>query len=205
MVNTATTTLDVDNRKQRYAMPTSRSPLTRVLSLIECPQSSIRFLILDCPTESTLDFYIEQFEQLNVTTVVRCCQPTYNAERVKSHNIGVMDLPFKDGGTPPPDVVRAWLTLVETTKNKQPGSTIAVHCVAGLGRAPLLVAIALIEMGMKPLDAIEYIRGKRRGSFNKVQIDYLDRYKRILKSSSSSSFGSSFLGRMFGIGKTIQT
>lgn len=99
MVNTATTTLDVDNRKQRYAMPTSRSPLTRVLSLIECPQSSIRFLILDCPTESTLDFYIEQFEQLNVTTVVRCCQPTYNAERVKSHNIGVMDLPFKDGGT----------------------------------------------------------------------------------------------------------
>lgn len=99
MVNTATTALDIDNRKQRYTMPSSRSPLTRVLSLIDCPQSSIRFLILDCPTESTLDFYIEQFEQLNVTTVVRCCQPTYNAERVKSHNIGVKDLPFKDGGT----------------------------------------------------------------------------------------------------------
>lgn len=98
MVNTATTALDINNRKQRYTMPSSRSPLTRVLSLIECPQSSIRFLILDCPTESTLDFYIEQFEQLNVTTVVRCCQPTYNAERVKSRNIGVMDLPFKDGG-----------------------------------------------------------------------------------------------------------
>ena len=58
-------------------------------------------------------------------------------------------------------------------ENETPAPTIAVHCVAGLGRAPALVAIALIEMGMKPLDAIEYIRGKRRGAFNKPQIAYL--------------------------------
>lgn len=69
--------------------------------------------------------------------------------------------------------MREWLTLVERTRAKDPTPTIAVHCVAGLGRAPVLVAIALIEMGMKPLDAIEYIRGKRRGAFNKVQIAYL--------------------------------
>lgn len=37
---------------------------------------------------------------------------------------------------------------------------IAVHCVAGLGRAPVLVAIALIEAGMKFEDAVEMIRGK---------------------------------------------
>lgn len=77
--------------------------------------------------------------------------------------------------------MREWLQLVE--RNKQiaetardgatPAPTIAVHCVAGLGRAPALVAIALIEMGMKPLDAIEFIRGKRRGAFNKPQIAYL--------------------------------
>lgn len=77
--------------------------------------------------------------------------------------------------------MREWLQLVE--KNKQiaetakeertPAPTIAVHCVAGLGRAPALVAIALIEMGMKPLDTIEFIRGKRRGAFNKPQIAYL--------------------------------
>lgn len=51
--------------------------------------------------------------------------------------------------------------------------TIAVHCVAGLGRAPALVAIALIEMGMQPLDAVEYIRRKRRGAFNNRQIMYI--------------------------------
>lgn len=55
---------------------------------------------------------------------------------------------------------------------------IAVHCVAGLGRAPVLVAVALIENGMSPLDAIEYIRRRRRGAFNSRQIQYVDGYKK---------------------------
>lgn len=191
-------------------MSRNGSPLGRMLTVIDCPNSSLRFLILDCPTESTLDFYMEEFMRLNVVAVVRCCQPTYSAVRLTERNIQVLDLPFKDGGVPPLPVVREWLQLVE--KNKQiaetakdegtPAPTIAVHCVAGLGRAPALVAIALIEMGMKPLDAIEFIRGKRRGAFNKPQIAYLDSYKRTLKPKSSSSNYSlrSSLGRMFKLG-----
>lgn len=190
-------------------MSRNNSPLGRMLTVIDCPNSSLRFLILDCPTESTLDFYMEEFMRLHVVAVARCCQPTYSANRLNERNIQVMDLPFKDGGVPPPQVVREWLQLVE--KNKEiadsikddgPIPMIAVHCVAGLGRAPVLVAIALIEMGMKPLDAIEFIRSKRRGAFNKPQIAYLDSYKRILKPKSSTSNYSlrSSLGRMFKLG-----
>ncbi|CAO3628253.1 unnamed protein product [Mucor hiemalis] len=133
-------------------MSRNGSPLGRMLTVIDCPNSTLRFLILDCPTESTLDFYMEEFMRLNVVAVVRCCQPTYSASRLTERNIQVLDLPFKDGGVPPLPVVREWLQLVE--KNKQiaettkeegaPAPTIAVHCVAGLGRAPALVAIALI-------------------------------------------------------------
>ncbi|KAJ2225735.1 hypothetical protein EV180_003268 [Coemansia sp. RSA 518] len=70
---------------------------------------------------------------------------------------------------------------VASTKGEegQEPTTIAVHCVAGLGRAPVLVAVALIEKGMDPLDAIEHVRHKRRGAFNNRQITYLaDSYKR---------------------------
>lgn len=75
------------------------SPLGRMLSLIETPCSpNLRFLILDCPTESTLTFYMEEFKKYNVTHVVRCCQPTYTTKRLNEVGIQVHDLPFKDGG-----------------------------------------------------------------------------------------------------------
>mmetsp|Transcript_2776 Transcript_2776/g.9794 ORF Transcript_2776/g.9794 Transcript_2776/m.9794 type:complete len:194 (-) Transcript_2776:309-890(-) len=54
---------------------------------------------------------------------------------------------------------------------------VAVHCVAGLGRAPVLVATALIEAGMEPLKAVDFIRQKRRGAINARQLRYLERYK----------------------------
>ncbi|CAO3595775.1 unnamed protein product [Absidia cylindrospora] len=147
---------------------------------------------------------------LSVKTVVRCCQPTYQAQRLAEQGIQVLDLPFKDGGLPPPQVIQNDEQQQQQqgdddkTLHQKSQPTIAVHCVAGLGRAPVLVAIALIEMGMKPLDAIEYIRSKRRGAFNKPQIVFLDSYKRILKPKSSSSNYSlrSSLGRMFKLGSS---
>ncbi|KAM3582860.1 hypothetical protein VKS41_004624 [Umbelopsis sp. WA50703] len=209
----------------RYSSRARSSPLSRAFSVIETPAislSPLRFLLLDCPTDSTLHLYMDEFRRLNVTDVVRCCQATYNSNRLAEEGINVLDLPFRDGGVPPPPVIGQWLKLVETrdrearmnasTSQDDPDMrpTIAVHCVAGLGRAPVLVAIALIEMGMQPLDAVEYVRRKRRGAFNKPQIAYLDTYKRSTKSVKSRSLSNSStvssaslkfsLGKMFRIG-----
>lgn len=126
--------------------------------------------------------------------MVRVCEPTYNKEVLVNAGVAVHDWPFPDGGVPPKAVVQNWLQLVDDrfgnlaeggreVKTGQP-PTIAVHCVAGLGRAPVLVAIALIEAGMSPLDAVEFVRKYRRGAFNSVQIGYLDSYKRGSFSSS---------------------
>ncbi|KAG1351263.1 hypothetical protein G6F62_003036 [Rhizopus arrhizus] len=182
----------------------SGSPLGRMLSLIESPSSvSLRFLILDCPTESTLPHYMEEFKQYQVTHIVRCCQPTYSTTLLNEQGIQVHDLPFKDGGIPPPQVISEWLQLIDDEERKnEPNTTIAVHCVAGLGRAPALVAIAMIEFGMEPLDAIEFIRRKRRGAFNKPQIAFLDHYKPTLRNKSTHYSFKTSLTRMFKFGST---
>ncbi|KAJ2331358.1 hypothetical protein GGI00_003285 [Coemansia sp. RSA 2681] len=170
------------------------SPLANSFSLIEYGRD-LRFLIMDCPTNNTIALYLKEFARLNVTDVVRVCEPTYLRERLESHGVRVHDLPFKDGDVPPATVLRQWLELVnerlsdavsESADQPVP-KTIAVHCVAGLGRAPVLVAVALIERGMDPLDSIEHVRHKRRGAFNNRQITYLaDQYKRTAASKSAS-------------------
>lgn len=97
-------------------------------------------------------------------------------------------------------VVQAWLQLIDVEEQRGIPTTIAVHCVAGLGRAPALVAIALIELlDMQPLDAVEFIRRRRRGSFNKPQIAYLDTYKPTLrKNATKLSLSRIFFGRLSG-------
>ena len=68
----------------------------------------------------------------------------------------------------------------------------AVHCVAGLGRAPVLVAIALIEAGMKFEEAVERIREVRRGAINAKQLQYLSQYKshkRLVFGHNNKRFG----------------
>lgn len=54
-------------------------------------------------------------------------------------------------------MIAKWLGICKATfgKANPEGRTIAVHCVAGLGRAPVLVAIALIENGLEPLQAVQ--------------------------------------------------
>jgi hypothetical protein len=39
--------------------------------------------------------------------------------------------------------------IFENVYAEDPATCIGVHCVTGLGRAPVLVAVALIELGMK--------------------------------------------------------
>ncbi|KAG0271061.1 Protein tyrosine phosphatase type IVA 1 [Linnemannia exigua] len=201
--SSTTTTIHPATASRLQRLPTpprspGLAPLGKQLTLIEPPMTrGIRFLILDCPTDSTLPFYLAELKRNHVTDVVRCCEPTYSAESLHAEHIMVHDWPFRDGAVPPATIIRNWLQLVDSRivrrlhQHQRSGSptiseeedeslvpTIAVHCVAGLGRAPILVAIALIELGMANLDTVEFIRRRRRGCFNSNQITYIDGYKR---------------------------
>ena len=52
------------------------------------------------------------------------------------------------------------------------------------GSAPVMVAVALVEAGMQPLDAVEYVRKRRRGAINAKQIQYVDSYRPRSKKGS---------------------
>lgn len=154
-------------------------------SLIE--HKNLRFLIINKPSQATMPQFVKELKKHSVTVVVRCCDPTYDTEPFSKEGINVVDYPFDDGAAPPMEVIKRWLELiVETFKDESGDGCIAVHCVAGLGRAPVLVAIALIEYGMKYHDAVDYIRQKRRGAINHRQLEFLGRYKPMNKHTSCS-------------------
>ncbi|GIY56449.1 protein tyrosine phosphatase type IVA 2 [Caerostris darwini] len=153
----------------------------------EIVYKNMRFLIMDRPTDATIAAFIEELKKKNVTEVVRVCEPTYKIDALEKHGIKVLDWQFDDGSPPPNKIVHDWFDLLRKRFKDDDDCYVAVHCVAGLGRAPVLVAIALMELGMKYEDAVEFIRLKRRGAINAKQLAYLQKYrpKSRLKTSNA--------------------
>ena len=56
--------------------------------------------------------------------------------------------------------------LVKIKFCEDPGCCIVVRCIAGLGRVPVLVTLAVTEGGLKYEDAVQFVRQKWLGAFN---------------------------------------
>ncbi|CEP14461.1 hypothetical protein [Parasitella parasitica] len=139
-----------------------------MISVIKSPNTNQKFLLSDAPTKKTLPEYIHAFQQENVSDLIRIChrpsassavnaipENEYDAEELeKSTGIKVNDdIKFEDGGVPSPEAISRWLDIAAKAKEKD--TTVGVHCIAGIGRAPVLVAISLVEEGMDPLVDIQ--------------------------------------------------
>lgn len=149
-------------------------------SLVEF--EGLRFLITEAPKNKNLHVFLKTFKKFNVTNIVRISEPLYSADAIEKAGIKLHEMHFPDGERPPDEIISEFLTLVDATFPEKGGGggstppTIAVHCVAGLGRAPVMIAIALIEKGMDAMSAVQYIRLKRRGAINALQLSYLESY-----------------------------
>jgi protein tyrosine phosphatase type 4A len=138
----------------------------------------MRFLITEQPQDATIHNYITILESHRVSHLVCATDPTYRIDELTTAGVDFTELPFPDGSAPTPEIVEKWLSLVNKEFATDPTTCVGVHCVTGLGRAPVLVAVALIELGMKYEDAVEQIRKKRRGAINAKQLEFLAKYKR---------------------------
>jgi protein tyrosine phosphatase type 4A len=141
--------------------------------------AQLSFLITDCP--ANIPEYIQLLKQHNVLCVIRLSKPTYDPAPFTDCGIEFHELFFNDGSVPPANLLDTYRSLISQLK----GTVVAIHCVSGIGRAPLLVCVALIDEGNSPTDAIELVRSKRRGAVNSAQVKWL----LSLKRKRSSIFG----------------
>lgn len=76
------------------------------------------------------------------------------------HAVGITveELIYPDGSFPQSEVIEQWLSIVKQHFQALPKSALAVHCRSGLGRSAVLVAIALMESGLKAQETIDFIR-----------------------------------------------
>jgi protein tyrosine phosphatase type 4A len=154
----------------------------------------MRFLIMDAPRQSNLHLYIKEMRRHSVTDVVRVCEPTYQGTELSQAGMVLHDMEYPDGHSPPQPVIDEWLQLVDKVFYANPSTSstehkcISVHCVAGLGRAPVMVAIAMIEFGnYDPVEAVSIIRKHRRGAINEKQLLYLEGYKKTYRKSHAEA------------------
>lgn len=150
---------------------------TFALPPAEIEYKSFKFLITDQPTNQNMQNYVRELRKYNVLAVVRVCEATYNAEDLDKEGIQVYDLVYGDGTFPPSYVIDGWFDVLRRVAIENPDAYVAIHCVAGLGRAPVLVALALMELGLSFEDAVDLIREKKRGAINTKQLDYLEKYR----------------------------
>jgi len=134
---------------------------------------------MEQPKPTTTDEVLKELTAKSVIHVVRVCHENdYDYESTfNEKNFECSAFPYEDGANPPEAIITEWLALVDkiAQQNAKGGKqhAIAIHCVAGLGRAPLLVALAYIEAGMSGVDAASMLRNKRQGCINNKQLDFL--------------------------------
>jgi protein tyrosine phosphatase type 4A len=132
------------------------------------------FIISSLPLDNELDEYVTLLKNNSINLVINLTDLiSYTPEKIQNANIDYLNFPLKDGSVPSDEQIKKFMIFLERY------NSIAFHCVAGFGRAPLLLAITLILLyNYKPLHVIEKIRELNPKAFNTMQIHYLCKFKR---------------------------
>jgi protein tyrosine phosphatase type 4A len=140
------------------------------MHVISDPSSGFKYIVTPSPDSNSICSYKNLLFNNKVTTVMRLCDScNYEDDFLATSNISILHMPLKDGDVPDVETVKQWLEII-----RKETIGIAVHCRAGLGRAPMFVCIGLIKIGgMEDVEAINLVRKHIKGSLNSKQINFL--------------------------------
>jgi protein-tyrosine phosphatase len=115
----------------------------------------------------------KELEQLRVAKL---------GDAVRARGMQWLHLPIKDYHTPSASFEKGWVMHgVHIRRLLRSGSDIVVHCKGGLGRAGMIAARLLVELGMPPEKAINSVRVARKGAIETLdQEDVVRQTKTIL-------------------------
>ena len=86
-------------------------------------------------------------------------------QQVQQHGIQWRHLPIQDYSPPDQRFEQQWLdTGAEVRQRLRQGERVLIHCKGGLGRAGMMAARLLVEMGEDPKSAIRRVRRERKGA-----------------------------------------
>lgn len=140
--------------------------------IINDDKNNFKYIVTQSPDSDSIECYKNFLVSNDIKKVIRLCEKMYDEEYLKLFGITVVDLPLQDGDVPDNSTISVWKKHIKHEMTNSIG--IAVHCRAGLGRAPLFVCIGLISF--EKLDACNAIKKTRktiRGSLNTKQINFL--------------------------------
>ena len=90
--------------------------------------------------------------------------PTLGDE-VAARSMTWLHLPIADVSTPGPDFEASWAEHGDGIRARlRDGFNVLVHCKGGLGRAGMIAAKLMVELGLNPEDAVRNVRAARPGA-----------------------------------------
>jgi protein tyrosine phosphatase type IVA len=131
----------------------------------------LNLFISETPNNYNIVQFINELHSRGIKHVVRLCGKTYDPSPILDSTIIFHDLSYLNGTIPTKELLTKWNKIIKLNE------PVLVHCISGLGRAPVLVTVSLIENKMNHDIAIRYIREKRPGSLNSKQREWLHNYK----------------------------
>ena len=145
--------------------------------------------------------YCDLLKGLRVTAVVRLNEVnTYSASSFTENGIKHYDLQFPDCSVPPRAILDRFLEICDAE------GTVAVHCLAGLGRTGTLIAVWMMKKhGWTARECIGWLRVVRAGSVLGAQQEYLEQVDQAFRTGGMVPDGSTGddalsaqAGEMFG-------
>lgn len=142
---------------------------------------NIRYIIFNSPTE--VNDLLKLISKFNINIVFRLCEPLYDKNDV---SIKFIDQDLPDGSFPSQEIINNFIFEIDNLLLSNKHITIGIHCKAGLGRAPLIMAIFMMnyDKKLKSYDVVTNIRNKIKGSINSKQINELKEYENNILSQN---------------------